>query len=295
MMEILPIESVEPAMVLDAINASFERAPRTMEWYTWKHLDGPWGASTGWCVVEAGRVVGVRLFVPWRVHAGAEQMLVLRAMDGAVRPEARRRGLFSALIKKEVERHQPSSEPALCIYSTSVPASRDAYRKLGWDVFDVDHHIQISRWKLAAIEESTTLPTLVTPARGDHGQLRTAWSVPALVWRADPRSGHQYAFNRLRHSSSDHGVLTRCVGSGVSRSLLVCESWGQPSEVNTLIAACARHYRTPFVRSIAPIPGARFVRAHGASTISMWAPTDQERLAHPQAWSFSYADLEGTM
>jgi GNAT superfamily N-acetyltransferase len=296
-MELLPVAGLDPVEVLDAINDSFDQPARTLDWYRWKHLEGPWGPSAGWAAVVDGRVLGVRLFVPWRVRRDTGHASILRAMDGAVRPEARRNGLFSRLILLELDRLSADPGDVTAVYSTSVPASREAYRKLGWAIFDVDHHVQIAKLGRARLEQLSLaeLPPMPTTQVGER--LRTDWTARSMQWRTDPRSGYEYSSVRLRSASSDNGLIVRQVGAGPRRALVICHAWGDDQELAELVSAAARVYRTPFIRSIKAMPGCMFHRCRGASTVSLWAPTasGQADLGRPEAWDFSYADLEGTM
>lgn len=296
-MDLLPVSELHPSEVLDAINDSFDQPAKTLDWYRWKHLQGPWGASTGWGAVEGSRVLGVRLFVPWRVRRGAATSSILRAMDGAVRPEARRNGLFSRLISLETDRLRTDSQGVTAVYSTSVPASREAYRKLGWAIFEVDHHVQLAKAGRAKVEQlsPSDLPSLPSVHSGDRQQ--TDWSKHSMQWRTDPRSGHEYRVVRLRSASADNGLIVRVVGSGPRRALVICHSWGEERDLDALVPGAARILRAPLIRSIDPMPGSYLCRRRGASTVSLWSPSAdvQSHLGTSEAWRYSYADLEGTM
>jgi hypothetical protein len=150
---------VDDQQLLDCMNAAFGR-DRPLDWFRWKHREGPWGPSRGWAVLDAGAVVGVRLVLPWEV-AGRP---LGRMIDGAVLASHRRRGIFRDLTLRCLQRWD------LPLVSTAVRASAASYEALGW---------QVRQWPA-----SLGLPRQDLPV----------WSEAQAAWRTDPRSGHEYRF-----------------------------------------------------------------------------------------------------
>lgn len=291
--EIVPAEDLAAELVLDAINASFDRPPRTLAWYRWKHLEGPWGPSRGWAAVEDGVVQGVRLFLPWRATAAGRAVEVLRASDGAVRPARRRQGLFSRLVAAEMERLEGSASDVV-LYSTSVVASREAYRRLGWATFEVPHRVVLPRFSRLAVGRHSLA---AVPSRPVSALVATDWTAEALRWRTDARSGHSYEVLCEGGSEGDHGVIVRPVGTGLRRSLILCHWWGQARVVRRVVGAAALTSRSLSVLSATNLPGCVALGRRGSSTVSVWTPGSAglQTLSNPSAWEFSLADLEGVI
>jgi GNAT superfamily N-acetyltransferase len=296
MIDVVPIGEVAPADVLRVINSAFERHHGDLDWFTWKHVEGPWGNSIGWAAVRDGAVVGVRLFVPWRSRWHDSEIEVLRAMDGAVHPDAQRQGLFSRLVVAEMDRLR-AERREITVFSTSVPASRDAYRKLGWNTFEVSHAVGLPRATGAKVVVHEWPDIAEFADTGETG-FRTAWTTAALRWRTDPRSGRRYECLSLMQASGPNGVVFRRVGGGTFPSANICLVWGSDAERRVLVAAVARRARTPLVRFVVSGRSAGIcVRRHGSSTVSWWsahASSDDDR-TDVDAWTLSYADLEGVL
>lgn len=301
MHEFLPVPVVEPHDILDAINASFERSAKSLDWYRWKHLEGPWGPSTGWAVRDGSSIIGVRLFVPWLVMTNGDPRPALRAMDGAVRPEGRRMGLFSKLVRLGLDDVVAGTVAADVVYSTSVPASRDAYKKLGWSVFDVDHLVTPTRWSTAKTElhRWPDLPALQLPPPTTESGVQTLWTHDSVRWRLDPRSGHEYRTYSLVNASDSNGIVVRRTALRGMPALAVGLAWGNEREQAELLRSVARRERCPVAIMCASSGGVSRRRGlrRGASTVSWWAPSDAttSNLEAPANWRFSMLDLEGVM
>lgn len=128
---------------------------KTAEYWSWKHVENPFGASYALCAEDPStrQMVGLRPLMHWRFvdRAGTEYTAV-RPVDTATHPEHQRRGIFSSLTRLAIE-DLGRTETAF-IFNTPNDNSRPGYLKMGWKV--VEH-----------------IPVLVRPV----------WS-PRTVWRA---------------------------------------------------------------------------------------------------------------
>lgn len=104
--------------------------PWELSFWRWKHLDNPFGVSPGLLAEHAGRIVAIRIFVRWNLVTSGARRPAVRAVDTAVHPEYRRRGLFSRLTRELL--HRVSDEGAQLVFNTPNRTSRKGYRKLGW-------------------------------------------------------------------------------------------------------------------------------------------------------------------
>ena len=72
---------------------------RTVAWFRWKYVDGPYRDEVPvYLVTRDERVVGMIGFVPFRMRAGGETGLGLLGGDLVVAPEHRSRGLFRRFL-----------------------------------------------------------------------------------------------------------------------------------------------------------------------------------------------------
>jgi GNAT superfamily N-acetyltransferase len=299
-----PAASATDDEILDVLGAAFDRS-FSPEWLQWKHREGPWGPSTGWVARDASGLVGVRLFCPWRVAVRDVHLAIGRAFDGAVHPRAQRRGVFSALVRAEMERLQRASDTAL-LYSTSVPGSREAYRRLGWTVLPEIPYgwrvvIPSPRSSVAVVDIADAAGARLDIPEPDGMGIRTAWTPAALRWRSDPRSGHQYAYATLRESDEANGLLLRTTTRRGVRIMFVVHRVGRPEVSDRLATSAATRLACRFlVETCGPATQTACPPLRRASsTVSLWAspsyPREAPDPATPASWRFSLADLEGVM
>ena len=281
--------------LVGALAQAFRDSGRSMERFQWKHREGPWGPSTGPAAVDdEGRVVGVRLFLPWDVWSPAwGHSSVARAVDGAVLPSARRQGLFTRMIEAQLSEYAEAGGPRV-IYSTSVPASREAYRKLGWSIVDVPHGVRLVRPGLAKLVEHPWphLPDVLEP-RGER--IETAWTSTALRWRTDPRSGHHYRILSLADADGPNGIIVRRTRlRGVAVAVLAY-SWGAPTERLALERSALVALRAVALLQVERPGASRSRRTVGSTSVSMWHRDGTAQGPGTANWSFSFLDVEGVL
>ncbi len=299
---IVPVADVPDDAILTCLNEAFGRH-RTVEWFRWKHREGPWGPSTGWAALDDTGVVGVRLASPWRVvDVDGTPRAVARMTDGAVSPRARRQGVFSRLVVAETDSRTARGEWA-CLISTAVPASRAAYDKLGWTL---PPKVQV------ATSVSSVTPTLRRPAltevpvealaespRVGTG-LATDWDAASLGWRFDQRSGHQYLAARLDSSDVGTAVVYRTTVSHRVPTLVEVLGRGPDSERDRLLRALAVQHRCLLSiryvgagtdRAARPV----LSRVDDGPALAIWTTPNATAAAALDSWRFSAADLEGVI
>ncbi|MPZ93386.1 MAG: GNAT family N-acetyltransferase [Propionibacteriales bacterium] len=126
-------ETDEPAVV-ELLTTSLGGGPtgnRNAEFFAWKHKRNPFGISPGLVAVHDGRVVGVRLFMRWRLQAAAEHVSAVRAVDTATHPEFQGRGIFRRLTLELLDQLDAAGQVDL-VFNTPNTSSRPGYLKMGW-------------------------------------------------------------------------------------------------------------------------------------------------------------------
>jgi GNAT superfamily N-acetyltransferase len=131
----------DPARFLTLVRLALGGRPatrRTPEFWRWKHVENPFGASLGlYRRTEPGEpaseILGLRMLLRWAFDGGVR---AVRAVDTATHPAHRRRGVFSALTREAVDRLL--AEGVHLVFNTPNPVSLAGYRRLGWQV--------VTRW-----------------------------------------------------------------------------------------------------------------------------------------------------
>lgn len=121
-----------PALVA-LVEASMGTSPtRTEAYWTWKHGRNPFGASPVLVAEADGRVVALRAFMRWEFVRDGDVVPAVRAVDVATDRAWRRRGLFTRLTRKMIERVR--AEGRLIGFSTPNVQSTPGHVKVGWTV-----------------------------------------------------------------------------------------------------------------------------------------------------------------
>lgn len=124
----------DEAAVLQLLTATLGDGPSeapTSDFLTWKHQDNPFGASPCLVAEDNGRIVGVRLFLRWRLQIGDQAVKAVRAVDTATDPAYRGQGIFKRLTLDLLGDLERSGEVDL-VFNTPNANSRPGYLKMGW-------------------------------------------------------------------------------------------------------------------------------------------------------------------
>jgi GNAT superfamily N-acetyltransferase len=98
-------EADEPG-ALRLLQAAFGQWPRLVdnqdpaEMFRWKHMANPAGRSLMMVAEADGALIGFAAWMRWRVTAGVAVFEVLRAVDVAVDPRYRGRGIYAGLVRE---------------------------------------------------------------------------------------------------------------------------------------------------------------------------------------------------
>ncbi len=296
--DVVAVEDVDPSRVRAVVQAAFGR-PRAAASWAWKHHDGPWGPTTGAAAVERGRVIAVRLLLPWALRYDGRVVVVRRAVDAATVPEAHGRGLFSLLNQRLMDDLR-SSAGWTALFSTPNGNSRGVYRRLGWRWLPPIGHrylvvvplTRAARWAEAAD------PAELVPAPGPPHLVGTDWTAEAWRWRMDPRCGSTYRGARL--PDADAGLVYRAGRRNRMPFLTVLHLWGRSAQRASLLRWVARNERAPVaLHALGPVsvglggPGHR----RGESLLAVWGSEPADHVPalpiyDPNRWWMPLVDLE---
>lgn len=107
-------------------------APRTAEFWNWKHVDNPFGESPALVATRDGRIGALRAFMRWNWDVDGERVPAVRAVDTVTHPDFRRQGLFRRLTLQLVE--EMREEGVAFVFNTPNRYSRPGYLKMGWEM-----------------------------------------------------------------------------------------------------------------------------------------------------------------
>ncbi|MGH8893338.1 MAG: GNAT family N-acetyltransferase [Actinomycetes bacterium] len=125
-------ESDEPA-VLELLGETLAGGPtgrRTAEFFRWKHRENPFGPSPGLVAEHDGQLIGVRLFLSWRLRVAGRPVNAVRAVDTATHPDFQGLGIFRRLTLDLLARLDQAGLDL--VFNTPNSSSRPGYLKMGW-------------------------------------------------------------------------------------------------------------------------------------------------------------------
>lgn len=105
-------------------------SPKTLAYWTWKHIDNPFGESPVLVAVESDMIVGVRAFMRWKWRWKGRNYSALRAVDTATDPDYQGKGIFKKLTLSLVD--SCGKEGDDFIFNTPNKQSKPGYLKMGW-------------------------------------------------------------------------------------------------------------------------------------------------------------------
>ncbi|WP_331233265.1 GNAT family N-acetyltransferase [Natronorarus salvus] len=125
---IRPFETDDREAFVDLYTETF--GPVDERWFAWKYEANPVSAEVPILVAEFDETLaGARPCVPFEVAAGGETALAIRWGDTMVHAEHRRRGLFTRMTRRMMDRYR-EGEPAFA-FNNPNERSLPGYRKMG--------------------------------------------------------------------------------------------------------------------------------------------------------------------
>ena len=104
--------------------------PKSETYWTWKHINNPFGESPVLLALDGTRLVGVRAFMKWRWSQQGQSVESVRAVDTATHPDYQGKGIFSKLTKALLA--DCESKGVSFVFNTPNKLSKPGYLKMGW-------------------------------------------------------------------------------------------------------------------------------------------------------------------
>ncbi|HEX6236623.1 MAG TPA: GNAT family N-acetyltransferase [Acidimicrobiales bacterium] len=310
--------------VLDLLQASLGWVPDDAyaRFFSWKHLESPFGRSPAWVAVDpaAGdRIVGFRTFSRWRFEQCGETVPAVRAVDTATHPDYQGRGIFSLLTRHALE--ELLSQGVAFVFNTPNARSRPGYYKMGWRLVErlpvaatlrspgslarlARARTPADKWSVPTaagvpvaelLTDEPALTSLLDAARPDDERLRTARTPTYLSWR--------YGFPPLHYRAA---VAADGVGAGVvifrlrrrgpALEAAICEQFvpeGNRHTARSLVRRVLRETGSDHavqigpaqpLRGLAPVPG------QGPTLV--WRDVADPAMPPPDRWDVGLGDIE---
>ncbi|XVH30370.1 GNAT family N-acetyltransferase [Haloferacaceae archaeon DSL9] len=178
---------VDGILALDRVVWNRERDPA---WFRWKYVANPYVDHVPLIVAECdGTIVGARPFMAFHIRAGDEVSLALQPADTMVHPDHRRKGLFTRMTTRAIDRYA-DGEPAF-FFNFPNEQSQPGYLKLGW----------------RTVSSRVTYYRVQNPSAFFNGESR----LRRLIGAATTPLAHGYYSARQRLADDADGITTERV------------------------------------------------------------------------------------
>lgn len=206
-------------------------------WFRWKHRSNPWGPSLGWVAVEGREVVGVRLMLRWRLTSSGGPVDALRPCDTVTAPQARGKGVFSALVRHALDEGGQHGE---LVFNTPNSQSMPGYLKIGFRRWAT-----VGQRLVLILRRATTLSDSPSPPMPVEA-LKTDMSAQFIDWRY--RSNPVFSYGVWGIAGDEpNGIVTRSRRSRGLSTMVVSELWGGDAARRELVRAAASQTGTSLV------------------------------------------------
>lgn len=295
--DIVPIQQVPLEAVLNALNRATHPG-HSCDWFVWKHEVNPAGTSLGWVALGKTGVLGIRLFMHWKLQVGTALIHAVRPVDTVTVPEARRQGVFRKLTEFAVAAVVANPQIDL-IFNTPNENSRPGYARMGWTILPpLAHALQPSFYgRYGTIVQDDFVFDAFDSADLSPTCWMTQSSANFMRWRYDSRSGVDYRWARLSAATTPNGVIYRVTTKWGIRLLVINELTGSTNDCSVLLHSVARKEHTPALL-LATGSGARNIiqgpRLRRGNSVVAVRPLrahspDPTRL---ESWALTLGDLE---
>ena len=299
----------------DRIERLFEQTldwgddPRNQAFFEWKHQLNPRGPSPSWVAIANDEIVGVRTFLQWQFRRGDQQLSAARAVDTAIDPRYRRRGIFRELTMHGVDELTDSGVDF--IFNTPNKFSRPGYLSLGWR--------EVGRLPLALrprVILSPSLATALVPAQRwsdqcEIGVAVSAWLDNGGFQRApsdaecDERSlstvtdeafiRWRYGHHLVPYRVVEDGratIIVRTRRRGRARELVMAHAFGDPHDTDRLSIEALHETRSSYALRLGPAHLRRGIVSLPNGPRLLWRELHAVGMPPLANWRLSLGDVE---
>jgi hypothetical protein len=156
----------------------------TENFFIWKHLENPFGISTGIVALENNRIIGVKMLMKWEFKKGEQVVKALRPVDTAVDINYRGKGVFSRMNKFLQNEFNTSIN---LIFNTPNAKSLIPNLQSGWSDLETRLYFRIGivipRKKKAQVKEVSKSKINLQSYKNNSSYLLTNTNDAFLNWR----------------------------------------------------------------------------------------------------------------
>lgn len=278
---IRPLENEDVDAVLQMLTEAFG-AGFDHQWFQWKHRHGPWGPSLGWVADSGSGLLGVRLFLPWRLRERDTIYRAFRPCDTVTAPEARGRGVFRSLTEHAIAHLDDDVD---FLFNTPNEKSRPGYLKMGFVEWgEVSQRVSIVLPRRAALIDD---PKPVSQWSG----VKTLMDDRFLAWRYRDCPGWHYSTFGME-SEGPNGIVCRIRSWHGIRLMVVSELWGEARQRVDLVRGAAHELGARMMWYGEPFPGVGVpLLRRSRTTITRY----DNRAGHPGQQALSLGDVEDVL
>jgi len=237
---------------IDLLKTVFANTEFTRSWWDWKYKHNPFGKPIGWYALLNGKIVGVRLAIPNRFRLDEDVYSAYQMVDTATHPEYGKKGIFTALTKKAVEKIRSENS---FIFNFPNGNSLPGYISLGWKKAR-ELSWCISPTSFCALLKRTKTADFTFPTISDRKYIEnccTDWNEESLRWRFKDHPYNEYSTFML--SQKDFVIYKIRKIKGLKAAVVMT---GDSSDHNILFMEFLKHLSrcgVPFVAYNGMNPG----------------------------------------
>ncbi|HNW81253.1 MAG TPA: GNAT family N-acetyltransferase [bacterium] len=184
---------VDDSLVL--LRNVFPHTVFSKEWWDWKYLRNPFGKPLGWFTECNHELVGLRLLIPNRFRIGDDIFTGYQLVDTATHPDHGRKGIFSAMTKKAIEKIETENS---FFFNFPNENSLPGYIALGWrQISDMNWYFSITGYGslFRKFKEGSFKIPVMSQKKFMYNAC-TDWNEASMNWRfATHPFNKYYSFN----------------------------------------------------------------------------------------------------
>jgi GNAT superfamily N-acetyltransferase len=323
-MVIRQFKEEDTPQVIELLKASLGESllPKTTAYFTWKHLDNPFGRSFILVATEGDKVIGLRAFMRWTWARNGEELQAVRAVDTATHPDHQGKGIFTKLTMAMVE--QCKSENISIVFNTPNEKSMPGYLKMGWLKADklpvriafvqplkmvssmlsgpIGEANVPNEFSLDAIFQKSDFASLVERSRSQSDDFRTPHTEASLRWRYRDVPIASYHALSIGAGRLEAVIFFRLKPGRLGREFRItdalvdgdCSRQAIFEAIKRAALKCDAHFVSISQKLMSSLLGAFAVRAKVGPivTIRPLATNRPDDFVHFSHWSPSLGDLE---